>query len=573
MNLRNYRRTPGESQLPEVVPYRYTFRMNDSDVLLKRKRRVRRLFGLAILILAAVWFCDRHFVTDRMVNALSPDAAAVAYVSDLSREYGRFYANPVVRDTLRTLGVDPDAAEKDGAGIHWLLRFMTGAHSLFSLELLPGGEVRVCGASTVGWRRPVLAAIEAMGFLPGVGKFERTEKGVQYLRFSRTGPVLSFILQGGVLLACWGETPDTVLEMQARYERGTGVAPGEPIPAVRHLAWSCVNNSRKGPICVALRSDPELAAFRFPADGAWSLPEGELFLTAQSLAEDELRVALRLRCPSLAEGVAGSGFDGLEAKLPVPLSATTAFVAGGTEVLTDWMRLGAGLPFARTGASALWLTDTEHGGALSFLRIPALCGLAPAVEPDRLQRWYQRAGRDAYWSETPLSGLRLSPKAQDNGAVLLLRPKTLEFLGRTPDKDCWFVLTEGPDVAFGTAWGSWRNVRGTAKEAEPTVGGTLARLAAEAADAERRPSLAFWADTGKIVPLVRNSAAILELGARFGLHADEAQTVREGLDKARTLSEAAAALGVLEGTAEKDDAGWLLHLRATGRKGSGEVAP
>lgn len=489
-----------------------------------KKRTIFWPFLVCVLVFGLVWLFDNGKPNHRFAKALPVNAGAVAYVEDLREQYEDFFRHPIVRAECEMLKMDPDDAL--APGWKWLFRLVSGPRSYFAAGYETDRRPYIAGISEVTWRTPILWFFQSIKRIPWLIRFEESESGVLFLRFAPDDDeVLSIRLVGRYLLAYWGPEGDFILEMEKRFlaeeteecdtlllmeklfqepgcEDGVRFACKPGVFAEAEGWTDVVQETEQGKRLLAGKWMTFLPGF------------GEEALSARVVYEEEKPEGKALAL--------GDGLTRLETdKLAIPTDALLAFVAGDTRLLSDWLRLAIGLPIEQEGASVLWLTDSAHGGSVFGFPVPALCGVAPSVKPSKLERWFTRASTDAYWKtgENRLAPLDPRPKRHSETELLLRFPKQ-ELFVETPKDKRWFVAAEGPQLFFGTSYGSRKALRVKDGEKRETIASVLSARSREEGEA-----LYGWIDGEKVADWLRDGKAFLQLGSRLG--AVQPQVVQE----------------------------------------------
>ncbi len=518
-----------------------------------KKRMILWPFLVCILVFGLVWLCDNGKPHLEFAKALPANAGAVAYVEDLREQYEAFFRHPIVRAECETLQIDPDDAL--ASGWKWLFRLVSGPRSYFAAGYETDRRPYLAAVSEVTWRTPILRFFQTIKRIPGVIRFEESESGVLFLRFAPDDDyVLSIRVVGRHLLAYWGPEGDFILEMEKRF-RAKEAAACETLRLMEKLFQEdgCEDKLRVACKPDVFAEGEEWADVLRQTDLGNRLLRGNWVVLLSDL-EDETLSARVVYEDERQDGEAISFGDGLSRLEPealsIPVDSLLAFVAGDTKILSDWLRRSIGLPIEQTGPSALWISDSAHGGSLFGFPMPALCGVAPSVKASKLERWFARASTDAYWKsdENRLAALGARPKLQSGNTLLLRFPKQ-EFLGSIPKDKGWFVAAEEQRLYFGTAYGSWQGLRlKDDADNRQTIASVLS-----ARSKEPEAALYGWADGVKLADWLRYVKAFLQLGSRLGMvEKHVVQAYSENLEVAGSIIRPLGAVSFAAGSGESN---------------------
>lgn len=465
-------------------------------------RRAVRVFVWACVL----WCCHYPLRMDRLYRAIPFDAVAGSYHRGAAREWQKLARHDALTRMLADLGVEDAAEWRDDEGIFQTLFWLTGKHTVFGLRCVPGdtlSDVRVYGASHVGWKARPMEFLKLIRWIPGLGRLQRTEAGSLYLTFPRSktmrrlGLVLSLDLFEGVLVGVLSANPDAVQELSERVRHdfdandlfGPDLEPWqEPCPA-NHRVWVSERATRW--------FDERLGPWRFDV---------------VSLEQERLGLVARGE-PWGAVAWDDSWSFGGEAPSGGPVPADAPFAA---------------LCLSRTAADRLWPSDVPRvpaapvsghpwayaasepyegrllGLALPFvgLRMPWPNEADPAPWVRRLLDEAGRSGRTA-----PL--VARSSALPDGRRRLLLDAATIGVLGRLADEDCVFVEAEGGALVAGSHLGSHL------RSVEATQDGTAFARLGETLRAVPDAAGWLWVDLPRANRALRGLVAVYRLAARL----------------------------------------------------------
>lgn len=342
-------------------------------------RRLRLVVG-ALVLLTLFWMGFVPERPDRVFRAMPVNSPFVSEHLDLARVWRDRFDNPLLVRTLQGAGVRKVEEWSADTNIVWIVRLVSGRRSLigWSPALGPSGTACWTGASWAGLRGPLLRAMLAIRWVPGLGRLETTPSGTRYLDTAskrmkargETGLKLAFFLRENILLATLGDDPDAVRTLDDRILHDAPLAPlfrNDPEPwrqtgAAPHRAWIA----------------PEWSPVPLPIDGA---------VEARVTAFGPRRIGLALQAGGLPPEPSGPGGARLSGRctaadaLAADAACALLLLPGATSRgliarLLPELALAADTPPSGEDL-ALYLTTQALGGRVFGLAVPAITLLFP----------------------------------------------------------------------------------------------------------------------------------------------------------------------------------------------------
>lgn len=341
-------------------------------------RRTQLVVG-ALVLLTLFWMGFVPERPDRVFRAMPANSPFVSEHLKLSSVWSDRFANPLLVRTLQGAGVRKVEEWSADTNIVWIVRLVSGRRSLigWSPALGPSGTPCWTGASWAGFRGPLLRAMLAVRWVPGLGRLETTPAGTRYLDTTskrmrargETGPKVAFFLRENILLATLGDDPDAVRALDARILHDAPLAPlfrNDPEPwrqtgVAPHRAWL----------------EPGWSPVPLPVDGA---------IEARVTAFEPRQIALALQAgglpaeaPDLDARLSGrcTAADALAADAACALLLLPSTTARGLiDSLLPGLALAADTPPSGEDM-ALYLTTQALGGRVFGLAVPAITLLFP----------------------------------------------------------------------------------------------------------------------------------------------------------------------------------------------------
>ncbi len=518
-------------------------------------RRTRWIVrGFAVLCLFWVFYFPLR--PDRLFRAVPPGMALGSYHRDLAREWRLLAEHPRLIPLLERAGVADAGRWRDDEGIYLTLYWLTGRHTVFGLAGHPDDEIadlRVTGASYVGWKARPMELLWRIRWVPGLGRLDVTPSGTRYLTFRRSktmralGLVLSLDIVEGVLVGVLSSDPDAARELAARVRYDAPVEslyrpeaePWRNLPKTGHRLW------------IPART----AAWLDRRIGPWEID-------VDSFAAPSLRL----------DGLGSPWFDlpgpparwgfGRSARPVGPAAAREAPFAAAmlsSELLQalwpgDWPT-----PASEPRSSLPWVTfdGKPHGGSLAGFAVPTLTARIPwnngdstnpagAGESPMPLAVLAGAGETTKWSVRSVP-----PIAGRAGWVIKPGDRLLPF--RIGSEESPFVETGAGWLTLGSNRSGYRSQQvALASEGRPFT------RAPAAADGDPEVAAWVWIDCERADAEVRHLAAVAQLAARLSDGAD-ARVAADRLAYLVRGLHAAAALGQVEGRLRVTSEG----LRAT----------
>ncbi len=514
-------------------------------------RRVRRLFrGFAALCLLWVLYFPARL--DRLFRAMPTGMALGSYHRGLTREWRHLAEHPQLIPLLERAGVSRADRWSDDEGIFWTLFWLTGRHTVIGLHARPGDAVedlRLCGASYVGWKARPLEFLWRIRWVPGLGRLDVTDAGTRYLTFRRSksmrslGLVLSLDIVEGVLVAVLSADPDAARELAARVRHD---APVDAIFRPQEEPWRNLPNA------------PHRLWVPARTTGWLDRRIGPWVLDVESLARPSLQIEglgspwIELPGPVSSWGFGPdarpAGPPAVEAAPFAAVMASQALVRGlwpSSWTAVDWD--------ASRGVPWLTIDGSPYGGSLTGLAVPAANLRLPwrGDSPDTAAAWIDAVQGQALgpsWTARPAP-------APSGSSRWLFGPAASGALLRLSDMESPFAEAGEGWVVLGSNLGSHvRQNAALAAEARPF---TQAVVEA-AADPD---ALAWvWIDCERVEAEMRHLAAVAQLAAMVSggsVDRELAAMVLRGLH-------AAAALGQIEGSVRMNTGGLRATLRTVG---------
>jgi len=434
------------------------------------------------LCLAAclIWLCYYPQRLDRLYRAIPQAAVVGSYHRGVAHEWRKLTRHAALSRLLQDAGVDYAGKWDEKSGVFHTLYWLTGRHTVFGLdwdwntgEAASLADLRVYGASYVGWKARPMEFLKLIRWIPGLGPLQKTPAGSLYLEFPRSktmqqaGLVLSLDLIEGVLVAVLSDNPDDVQELshRVRYDYevsslfGAESTPWRTRPRGNHHLWVS-----------------ERAAWRFdPCLGEW-----ELDIT--SLEQERLGIIASghpagFGSLSAWRSAWAFGQDARPVGTPLPGTGPIAAIALAPEVAqriwqetTRWLwhyRVDLPpLPRGETSGSPwLYLSGKPYGGRIFGLAIPYLGLRWPWPADSTAAAWF-----DPFWEELQRDGrsvpVRMRPSSTADGQPLLF------------------------DAANAGSWGNWSagdSIFATAGAGFLDVGSHLASATRQSQDSATIP--------------------------------------------------------------------------------------
>lgn len=252
----------------------------------RRRRQRRSIIALLAFALLMAW---RPCNVPALFQAIPEDAFLATRHRNVSSEWHALARHPMLLNALRAAGVPDVDTLADETGFQQTLFWLTGPKTVLGLSSADGSpplslvatalndpdealrQLRLSGASYVGWKRRPMELLWHIRYVPGLGRLFVTDLGTRYLVFrhsktmKRLGLVLSLDMYRGNLLAVLSTDPNAVTGLVARLESDAPLAPvftanpwQSPDPDARHAIY--VRPSTLGDL------PPPLDAFRLTQD-------------------------------------------------------------------------------------------------------------------------------------------------------------------------------------------------------------------------------------------------------------------------------------------------------------------
>jgi hypothetical protein len=466
----------------------------------------------ALVLLALFWAGFVPERPDRVFRAMPANSPFVSEHLDLARVWRDRFDNPLLVRTLQGAGVRKVEEWSSDTNIVWIVRLVSGRRSLigWSPALGPSGTPCWTGASWAGFRGPLLRAMLAVRWVPGLGRLQVTPSGTRYLDTAskrmkargETGLKLGFFLRENILLATLGDDPDAVRALDDRVTHDAPLAPlfrDDPQPwrqtgAAPHRAWL----------------DPGRAPVPLPIDGA---------IEARITAFGPRQIGLALQTGGLAPEPSGlddrlsgrcTAADALAADAACALlmlpAATPRHLVN--RLLPD-LALAADTPSSGEDM-ALYLTTQALGGRVFGLGVPAITLLFPdpADTPGAVT---QAIARVAAATRLPL---RTETPEHNLGNRILIN-----WLGgsrhiRLAREDCTAVELQPGWLTLCTSAASLDAQRRFAPEA-PAAWRSMLTDALDAAGAQGLDGF-LWINLARTVDELRQIFAVYRLASALG---------------------------------------------------------